>query len=192
MHDNMYRRFQFRYLDIGLSVLQVTECQYMPFGLDPLPRPLLIGAAVLVVELADGFIPPPMEEGEFSLNYVKKSKQHYRKDDTCGRQGTQLRPEYRLFQKQWRWLSVSKTVKGISEKEKMWVLLDQDFNERKDTNGKVLYRYKSCVDKFPYIVEHDGKKVTVHLTEKRLLTHIPTLAAKKDTKSTECLKRPKP
>ncbi len=73
----------------------------------------------------------------------------------------------------------SKTVKGLSEKEKVWVLLDQDFKERKDTNGKVLYRYKSCVDKFPYTVEHDGKKVTVHLTEKRLLTYNPTLAAKK-------------
>jgi hypothetical protein len=73
----------------------------------------------------------------------------------------------------------SKTVKGLSEKEKMWVLLDQDFKEAKDKNGKVLYRYKSCVDKFPYEVEHDGKKVTVNLTEKRLLTYNPELAAKK-------------
>jgi hypothetical protein len=73
----------------------------------------------------------------------------------------------------------SKSVKGLSEKEKAWVLLEQDFNEKKDKNGKVLYRYKSCVDKFPYTVEHDGKKVTVNLTEKRLLTYNPTLASKK-------------
>ena len=73
----------------------------------------------------------------------------------------------------------SKSVKGLSEKEKVWVLLDQDFNEMKDKNGKVLYRYKSCIDKFPYTMEHDGKKVTVNLTEKRLLTYNPTLAAKK-------------
>ena len=73
----------------------------------------------------------------------------------------------------------SKSVKGLSEKEKVWVLLDQDFNEIKDKNGKVLYRFKSCVDKFPYTVEHEGKKVTVNLTEKRLLTYNPTLAAKK-------------
>lgn len=42
-----------------------------------------------------------------------------------------------------------------------------------------MYRYKSCIDKFPYTIEHDGKKVTVNLTEKRLLTYNPTLAAKK-------------
>src|SRR3989339_759900 len=73
----------------------------------------------------------------------------------------------------------SKSVKGLSEKEKLWVLLDQDFNEMKDKKGKVLYRYKSCIDKFPYTVEHDGKKVIVNLTEKRLLTYNPDLAAKK-------------
>ena len=44
----------------------------------------------------------------------------------------------------------SKSVKGLSAKEKQWVLLEQDFYEKKDKNGKVLYRYKSCIDKFPY------------------------------------------
>ena len=73
----------------------------------------------------------------------------------------------------------SKSVKGLSEKEKVWVFNDQDFKEAKDEKGKVLYRYKSCIDKFPYTVEHKGKKVTVALTEKRLLTYNPTLAAKK-------------
>jgi transposase len=73
----------------------------------------------------------------------------------------------------------SKSVKGLPEKEKVWVLLDQDFNEMKDKNGKVLYRYKSCIDKFPYAIELEGKKVTVNLTEKRLLTYNPSLATKK-------------
>jgi transposase len=73
----------------------------------------------------------------------------------------------------------SKTVKGLPEKEKAWVLLDQGFREVKDKSGKVLYHYKSCVDKFPYEVEHNGKKVTINLTEKRLLTYNPGLAAKK-------------
>ena len=73
----------------------------------------------------------------------------------------------------------SKSVKGLSEKEKEWVLLDQDFKEMKDKTDKVLYYYKSCIDEFPYTVEHDGKNVTVNLTEKRLLTYNPTLAAKK-------------
>ena len=73
----------------------------------------------------------------------------------------------------------SKSVKGLPEKEKVWVLLDQDFNEVKDKQGKIIYCYKSCIDKFPYKVEHEGNKVTVNLTEKRLLTYNPTLAAKK-------------
>ena len=73
----------------------------------------------------------------------------------------------------------SKTVKGLSEKERAWVLLNQDFKEAKDKCGKVLYRYKSCIDKFPYEVEHGEEGVTVYLTEKRLLTYNPTLAAKK-------------
>jgi transposase len=73
----------------------------------------------------------------------------------------------------------SKTVKGLSEQEKVWVLLDSDWHEAKDSQSKVLYRYKSCIDKFPYTVEHEGKEVTVQLTEKRLLTYNPVLASKK-------------
>ena len=73
----------------------------------------------------------------------------------------------------------SKSIKGLPAKEKAWVLLDADFKEVKDQKGKLLYRYKSCVDKFPYTVELDGKKVSVKLTEKRLLTYNPSLAAKK-------------
>jgi Transposase len=73
----------------------------------------------------------------------------------------------------------SKSVNGLSEKEKVWVLLEQDFKEVKDSGNKVLYRYKSCIDTFPYTIEHDGKKVAIELTEKRLLTYNPTLAAKK-------------
>ena len=73
----------------------------------------------------------------------------------------------------------SKTVKGLSEKEKVWVLLSEDFKAKKDKDGKILYYYKSCIDNFPYDVEHNGKKVTVNLTEKRLLTYNSTLASKK-------------
>lgn len=73
----------------------------------------------------------------------------------------------------------SKSVKGLPKKEKEWVLLENDYKVVKDKNGKELYRYKSCVDQFPYTVEHEGKEVTVQLTEKRLVTYNSTLAAKK-------------
>ena len=73
----------------------------------------------------------------------------------------------------------SKSVKGLPETEKTWVLLEQDFKEMRDSNGTLLYRYKSCIDKFPYDIEFEGKKRTIMLTEKRLLTYNPTLASKK-------------
>jgi len=73
----------------------------------------------------------------------------------------------------------SKSVKGLSAIEKEWVLLEQGWREKKDRDGKLLYKYKSCEDKFPYQVEHNGKTVTVKLTEKRLATYNPSLATKK-------------
>lgn len=73
----------------------------------------------------------------------------------------------------------SKSVKGLPKKEKEWVLLENDYKVVRDKNGKELYRYKSCVGQFPYTVEHEGKEVTVQLTEKRLITYNSTLAAKK-------------
>ena len=73
----------------------------------------------------------------------------------------------------------SKSVKGLSEVEKTWVLLEQGFTEVKDKQGKLLYRYKSCIDEFPYKIEQDGKEYTIKLSEKRLLTYNPSLATKK-------------
>ena len=73
----------------------------------------------------------------------------------------------------------SKSVKGLPETEKAWVLLEDGWEDVKDKNGNILYRCKSCIDKFPYKVEHDGKEFIVRMTEKRLLTYNPSLAAKK-------------
>jgi transposase len=73
----------------------------------------------------------------------------------------------------------SKSVKGLPEKEKVWVLLENGYQEVRDNSGKLLYRYKSCVDEFPYKIEHEGKTCTINLQEKRLVTYNPSLAAKK-------------
>jgi transposase len=73
----------------------------------------------------------------------------------------------------------SKSVKTLPAKEKEWVLLKNDYVVVKNQNGRELYRYKSCVDRFPYTVEHEGKKAAVKVTEKRLVTYNPDLAAKK-------------
>lgn len=73
----------------------------------------------------------------------------------------------------------SKSVKGLPETERTWVFLEEGWRDVTDKQGKLLYRYKSCVDVFPYKVEHEGKEVIVKLKEKRLLTYNPSLAAKK-------------
>lgn len=73
----------------------------------------------------------------------------------------------------------SKAVKNLPETEKTWVLLEDGFTDVKDKHGKLLYRYKSCIDEFPYKAEHEGKEHTVRLHEKRLLTYNPSLASKK-------------
>lgn len=73
----------------------------------------------------------------------------------------------------------SKSVKSLPETEKTWVLLDTGFTDIKDKKGKLLYRCKSCIDEFPYKVEHEGKEYIVKLREKRLLTYNPSLASKK-------------
>ena len=73
----------------------------------------------------------------------------------------------------------SKSVKTLPEKEKEWALLNNGYVVVRNPAGRELYRYKSCVDKFPYTVEYDGKRVTVDVTEKRLVTYNPDLAAKK-------------
>jgi hypothetical protein len=73
----------------------------------------------------------------------------------------------------------SKSVKTLPFKERGWVLLDSDYKKVTSADGKVMYYYKSCVDEFPYTAEHEGRKVTVKLREKRLVTYNPDLAAKK-------------
>jgi len=73
----------------------------------------------------------------------------------------------------------SKSVKTLPKAEKDWILLDSDYIKVAGKDGKVLYYYKSCIDEFPYTFEFEGRKITVKLNEKRLVTYNPDLAAKK-------------
>lgn len=73
----------------------------------------------------------------------------------------------------------SKSVKNLPETEKVWVLLDQQYVDVRDDNGKLLYRYKSCTDDFEYTyTDENGKKRKVFLCEKRVVTYNPKLARK--------------
>ena len=73
----------------------------------------------------------------------------------------------------------SKSVKLLPEKEKTWVLLGNDYVDVRNDDGEVCYRIKECVDDFPYLCEDaEGKKKTVLLREKRVVTYSPKLAEK--------------
>lgn len=83
----------------------------------------------------------------------------------------------------------SKSIHGrnLSEKEKKWILLENDKNtwvNYTDKDGKLLYRLKSCVDTFSYqfkeIDPETGKEVVTAFSvpEKRIVSYNPALAKK--------------
>lgn len=77
--------------------------------------------------------------------------------------------------------------RGLSEKEKKWLLLENESNvfvDYKDKNGRVKYRLKSCVDIFTYSFKEtdaatgEERTVTFTVKEKRIVSYNPSLAAK--------------
>lgn len=76
---------------------------------------------------------------------------------------------------------------GLSEKEKIWLLFENDenvFKDYRDSNGQILFRLKSCVDTFSYeFKEEDSEtgeiyKISFTVKEKRIVSYNPSLAAK--------------
>ena len=83
----------------------------------------------------------------------------------------------------------SKSVhgKGLSEKEKQWLLLENDANvytDYRDKNGNLLFRLKSCVDTFSYKFKEtdpetgEEKETSFCVKEKRIVSYNPSLAQK--------------
>ena len=83
----------------------------------------------------------------------------------------------------------SKSVHGrnLSEKEKKWIVLENDKNvwtNYTDKDGKLLYRLKSCVDTFSYHFEEtepeSGEETVTAFSvkEKRIVSYNPALAKK--------------
>lgn len=74
----------------------------------------------------------------------------------------------------------SKSVKQLPAIEKEWVLLNSDYKKVTDSKGTLLYQVKECVDEFPYTYkDENGKRYTIKLKEKRVVTFNPKLAEKK-------------
>ena len=78
--------------------------------------------------------------------------------------------------------------KGLSEKEKQWLLLENDANvytDYRDKDGKLLFRLKSCVDtSFSYKFRNRilklvrKKEISFQVKEKRIVSYNPSLAQK--------------
>ena len=88
--------------------------------------------------------------------------------------------------------------RGLSEKEKQWLLLENDANtytDYKDANGKLQFRLKSCVDTFPYNFKEldsetgEEKVVTFHVQEKRIVSYNPSLAQKQKAEIMKMLEK---
>lgn len=86
----------------------------------------------------------------------------------------------------------SKSVKTLSETEKTWVLLENDYVDVKNKKGEVLYRIKECVDDFSYsYTDNAGHRKTLKLTEKRIVTFHRSLRKSKYMKLTDRWKKQK-
>lgn len=83
----------------------------------------------------------------------------------------------------------SKSIHGrnLSEKEKVWVVSENDKNTWKDytdKEGRLLYRLKSCVDTFSYQFKETDPETgeemvrTFSVREKRIVSYNPALAKK--------------
>ena len=84
----------------------------------------------------------------------------------------------------------SKSVKQLSEKEKVWVLLNNDYKDVKDEYGNTVYRYKSCIEDFDYSYkDDDGKIVKKTIREKESVPTIQNLQEKNLWKSIRWLKK---
>ena len=86
----------------------------------------------------------------------------------------------------------SKSIHGrnLSEKEKKWLLLENEQNiwkDYRDKDGNLLYRLKSCTDSFSYQFKEVDPETsrdvvkTFSVKEKRIVSYNPALAKKQKT-----------
>ena len=72
---------------------------------------------------------------------------------------------------------------GLNSMEKKWLILEEPLKNNWtnviDKNGKLLYRYKECIDDFEYkFKDENNKDVIFKVREKRVVSYNPALAKK--------------
>lgn len=86
----------------------------------------------------------------------------------------------------------SKSCLQLSEKEKTWVLLDNDYVDVVSKDGTLKYRIKECVDDFKYsFFDEDGQEIKFTVKEKRVATYNASLAEKKRIEITKLVNKAK-
>ena len=75
----------------------------------------------------------------------------------------------------------SKSVKQLSEKEKVWVLLNNDYKDVKDEYGNTVYRYKSCIEDFDYSYKDDDGKIVKKNNKRKKSLYLQSKTCKKKT-----------
>ena len=73
----------------------------------------------------------------------------------------------------------SKSVKSLRATDRAWALAEGGWTDVADRRGKVLWSHKEVTDDFEYkVTGEDGRKRSVWLREKRVVTYSPKLARK--------------
>ena len=77
----------------------------------------------------------------------------------------------------------SRSVKTLSEKERIWMEVDEGWTDVLSPEGELRYRYKECMDEFDYVPSDEDVRTVLgaksaRVREKRVLTFNPDLAKK--------------
>ena len=77
----------------------------------------------------------------------------------------------------------SRSVKALSEKERIWMEVDEGWTDVLSPEGELRYRYKECMDEFDYVPSDEDVRTVLgaksaRVREKRVLTFNPDLAKK--------------
>jgi Transposase len=86
----------------------------------------------------------------------------------------------------------SQSVKMLESKEKNWVLLDKDYQEVVDSENNLLYKFKYCIDEFPYkYTDEKGKNHSINLKQIRVVTFNSSLAKKQQLEINKLVEKAK-
>lgn len=157
----------------------------------------IIGQALLLdsdlVPVAMQMYPGNESEKPYIRKIIEEMKQRYKVDGKTVQVADKglncARNIYAAVKETGNGYIFSKSIRGksLSDKEKQWILLENStnvFTDYYDKKGELLFRIKSCVDRFSYsfkdVDPETGKNIITKFSvkEKRIVSYNPNLAKK--------------